>query len=56
MITNCYSATSAHRDFPRTSEVDYVMSWIANKAGIGAAPAACTAPPATACAMFPNDY
>ncbi|MBL9012638.1 MAG: alpha/beta fold hydrolase [Myxococcales bacterium] len=56
MITNCYSATTAHRDFPRTSEVDYLMSWIANKAGIGPAPAACTAPPTTACAMFPNDF
>ena len=55
-ITNCYSATSAHRDFPRTADTDYMISWIANKAGIGAAPAACTAPPATACAMFPNDY
>lgn len=55
-ITNCYTETAAHRDFPRTADTDYLMAWIANKAGIGAAPAACTPPPATACAPFPNDY
>ena len=55
-ITNCFNQDTAHRDFPRTAELDYAISWIANKAGIGAAPAACTAPPATACAQFPQDY
>lgn len=55
-ITNCYTSTTAHRDFPRGAEVDYAMSWIANKAGIGAAPAACTPPSLAACASVPKDY
>ncbi len=55
-VTNCYTQATAHRDFPRTAEADYVMAWIANKAGIGAAPAACTPPSATVCTPIPKDY
>ena len=55
-ITNCQNDAAGHRDFPRTADLDYAISWIANKAGIGAAPAACTAPTIMNCAPFPNDY
>jgi acetyl esterase/lipase len=49
------SAMTGHRDFVRTTDVDYVMSWINAKAGIGAAPPACTAPAAANCGSLPQD-
>jgi pimeloyl-ACP methyl ester carboxylesterase len=50
------SAKTGHRDFVRTTDVDYVMSWVAAKAGIGAAPPACTAPAAGTCGSLPQDF
>ncbi len=56
-IDYCYNSATAHRDPVRTTDADYVMSWIAAKAGIAAAPAACPAFPATfVCPGVPKDY
>ena len=55
-VTYCQDAMAAHRDLVRTTDVDYVLQWIANKAGIGSAPAACTAPPQKVCPFAPQDY
>jgi len=52
-VTYCQNAAAAHRDLVRTSDVDYVMSWINAQAGIGTQPAACTAPPAKFCPSIP---
>ena len=52
--TYCSDSMAAHRDLVRRDEVQYVLSWIANKAGIGAAPAACTAPSAQRCPGIPQ--
>jgi hypothetical protein len=49
------STMSGHRDLVRTTDVDYVISWVAAKAGIGAAPPACTAPAAGTCGTLPQD-
>lgn len=54
-VTYCSNAMEAHRDFVRTNDVQYVISWIANKAGIAAAPAACTPPAQHMCSGFPKD-
>ena len=54
-ITYCVNAAAAHRDLVRTDDVGYVLQWIANKAGIGSAPAACTAPTTHPCPPFPTD-
>jgi acetyl esterase/lipase len=50
------STSSGHRDLVRTTDVDYLMSWVAAKAGIGAAPPACTAPAAGDCGSLPQDF
>lgn len=57
-VQYCQNAAAAHRDLPRTSDVDYVMSWVAAKAGIAAAPPACTeTPPAPfGCSSIPQNY
>jgi len=56
-VDYCYNAASAHRDFVRSADADYLISWIAAKAGIAAAPAACTPFPATfICPTVPQDY
>ena len=56
-VSYCYNSAAGHRDPVRNTDADYLMSWIANKAGIGAAPAACTDFPATfICPSIPQDY
>ena len=55
-VDYCQNSMAAHRDLVRTSDVDYVLGWIANKAGIAAAPPACTATPSTTCTPIPRDY
>jgi pimeloyl-ACP methyl ester carboxylesterase len=56
-IDYCYNAATSHRDFIRNGDADYLISWVAAKAGIAAAPAACTPFPATfICPAIPNDY
>jgi pimeloyl-ACP methyl ester carboxylesterase len=56
-VDYCFNAEAGHRDLPRTSDVDYLLTWIAAKAGIGSAPAACTAPdPNAACPSVPKNY
>jgi pimeloyl-ACP methyl ester carboxylesterase len=42
VVTNCYDATLGHNNIIRRSPSDFVHEWIANVAGAGAAPAACT--------------
>ncbi|MBV8757797.1 MAG: hypothetical protein JO257_10990 [Deltaproteobacteria bacterium] len=54
-VTYCIDPAAAHRDLVRTADVDYVLKWIANKAGIGAAPAACTPPSPHMCPPIPTD-
>lgn len=55
-VTYCQNPAAAHRDLVRTSDVEYVMSWINARAGIGSDPAACTAPPPKMCPPIPvND-
>ena len=51
--TYCQNPAAAHRDLVRTSDVEYVMSWINARAGIGADPAACMTPPAKMCPPIP---
>jgi pimeloyl-ACP methyl ester carboxylesterase len=57
-VDYCQAANTStgHRDLVRTTDVDYVMSWVAAKAGIGAAPPACTAPAAGDCGSLPQDF
>jgi len=54
-VTFCQNPAAAHRDLVRTSDVEYVMSWINAKAGIGSEPAACTAPPPKSCTPIPRN-
>jgi pimeloyl-ACP methyl ester carboxylesterase len=55
-VDYCQNPNAAHSDLVRTTDVDYVMSWINFKAGIGSTPAACTPPPSTTCPQLPKDY
>ena len=56
-IDYCYNAATSHRDFIGNGDADYLISWIAAKAGIAAAPAECTPFPSTfVCPTIPNDY
>lgn len=57
-VQYCQNATAGHRDLPRTADVDYLISWVAAKAGIGSAPAACTETPAApfGCPSIPQNY
>ncbi len=56
-VQYCYNAAAAHRDPLRNADADYAISWIAAKAGIAAAPAACTDFPATfICPGIPQNY
>lgn len=56
-IQYCSSAMAGHRDFPRTADLDYALQWLANKAGVGSAPAACTPPdPGFGCPSIPQNF
>lgn len=56
-VSYCYNPMAGHRDPVRNTDADYLMSWIANKAGIAAAPAACMDFPTTFfCSSIPRDY
>lgn len=55
-VTYCSDPAATHREFVRRDDVDYALQWIASKAGIGSAPAACTPPDPTFCASIPKDY
>lgn len=55
-VTYCNDAQAAHRDLVRTADMDYVLKWIANKAGIGAAPTACTPPAPHTCPQLPVNW
>lgn len=55
-VTYCQDANAGHRDLVRTNDVDYVMSWINARAGIGSEPAACTTPPAKFCPQIPANF
>jgi pimeloyl-ACP methyl ester carboxylesterase len=56
-VTYCKEENAGHRDIVRSAAADYVMEWVAAKAGVGPEPAACTPLPATqACEQPPNDY
>ena len=48
-------ANAGHRDLVRTADVDYALSWINAKAGIGSDPPACTATPVSSCSPLPKD-
>jgi pimeloyl-ACP methyl ester carboxylesterase len=54
-IQYCYDANAGHRDLVRTADVDYALSWINAKAGIGSDPPACTATPVSSCSPLPKD-
>jgi pimeloyl-ACP methyl ester carboxylesterase len=55
-IMYCQNPDAAHRDLVRTADIDYAISWIAARAGIGAEPAACTSTPASNCPPIPHDF
>jgi pimeloyl-ACP methyl ester carboxylesterase len=52
----CYSSKADHRSIVRSTDVDYIVQWIAAKAGIGTAPAACPEFPSVTCATPPHEY
>jgi pimeloyl-ACP methyl ester carboxylesterase len=54
-VQYCQNPNAAHRDLVRTSDVDYVISWINARAGIGSDPAACTPPQTRVCPPLPAD-
>jgi pimeloyl-ACP methyl ester carboxylesterase len=54
-IQYCQDANAGHRDLVRTADVDYALSWVNAKAGIGSAPPACTPPNTTTCTVIPKD-
>lgn len=57
LVQYCFDPDAAHRDIIRAAAPDYVNQWIAAQAGIGPAPAACTAfPSTTMCPPFPVEY
>lgn len=55
-VSYCSDAAAAHRDLVRTADIDYVLAWLANKAGIGAAPTPCTAEPTYSCPSLPYNW
>lgn len=55
-VDYCSNPMAAHRDFPRTTDLDYAIQWLSAKAGVGSAPAACTPPDATFCASIPQNF
>jgi pimeloyl-ACP methyl ester carboxylesterase len=56
-IQYCYNSAAGHRDPVRNADADYLISWVAAKAGIAAAPAACTDFPETfICPAVPQNY
>ena len=54
-IQYCQNPDAGHRDLVRTTDVDYVIAWIAAQAGIGSAPPACTPTPKGICTPVPKD-
>jgi pimeloyl-ACP methyl ester carboxylesterase len=56
-IEYCFNTNATHRSIIRSTDVDYLAQWIAAKAGIGSAPAACAPfPTGGPCAVPPHDY
>lgn len=56
-VTLCTSVNANHRNIVRTKDVDYVVQWIAAKAGIGSAPPQCTPfPSSQLCAQPPFEH
>jgi dienelactone hydrolase len=55
-VTYCLDPNAGHRDIVRGAASDYVLKWIAARAGAGTDPGACPALPAMACSKPPNEY
>jgi dienelactone hydrolase len=56
-VTYCLDPNASHRDIVRGAPFDYVLQWIAARAGAGTEPPACPAmDPSTMCAQPPNEY
>ena len=55
-VTYCLDPNAGHRDIVRGAASDYVMKWIAARAGAGAEPAACPPLPAQNCTQPPNEF
>jgi pimeloyl-ACP methyl ester carboxylesterase len=56
-VTYCLDPNATHRDIVRGAPSDYVLKWIAARAGAGAEPAACPAlDPSVTCSKPPNEF
>jgi pimeloyl-ACP methyl ester carboxylesterase len=55
-VKYCYDDNAGHRDLVRDGLADYLVKWIASRAGAGADPGACTDLPAVQCPGLPFDY
>jgi pimeloyl-ACP methyl ester carboxylesterase len=55
-VEYCMTPNYEHRDLIRSPAADYVNEWIAAKAGVGQAPAACTPFTGSFCAQIPYDH
>jgi len=55
-VKYCYDDNVGHRDLVRSQLADYVVKWVASRAGAGADPGACTDLPMAVCPTLPQDY